>query len=630
LRYLARIFLYYETAQDVIMLMIGTETKDFVRLLRALSGKFIPPIFMKQSPGLHVLFAAFIIFVLPLPAGAETLIRETFEQTNSAHLEDYGIHGLSGTYSKPYLTTGTGANGWKTQLVLKPISGGSTVIRAYGSSPSEATNFGYWLNFSEFKQMSISVDIQPGDASFAGLILGATHPVGSGTADAGFFVRIQNNGTVAILPSGGGGPQYTFTSSANTGWNSSTVQVDYTLTATAPYTATFYVRVNGSLLPGPGAGGSFVRTGLTGTSNFVANNYIWFNTGYPGSGVKSATYDNIVITDGAPIVGAIRWDAWTGGSITAQVERDLGPQKYHFRLPWFSEVDGDGLVHINGGTQAVMDQEISYAAAAGLNYWMFLLYPEDNVMSQGLKNYLQSGERDRINFCVCLHNAIQVPAAQWPAELARTVALLKEPGYQTVLGGRPLVYAFNSNLVDNPQMQQRFAEFLQAARAAGLNPYCVFMGWSPATDYPKAVAAGFDAVSNYARAANDSATFTGLCAGAETAFWQNARGAGARYVPLVTTGWDKQPRVDNPVSWEAPPPAGLVWAATATPEEIAAHLERALTFVRENPETCEANAIIIYAWNEHDEGGWLCPTWTASGADASRIYAISSVLKGMP
>ena len=38
------------------------------------------------------------------------------------------------------------------------------------------------------------------------------------------------------------------------------------------------------------------------------------------------------------VVGAIRWDAWSGGKITGEVERSLGPEKYHTRLPWFSEV----------------------------------------------------------------------------------------------------------------------------------------------------------------------------------------------------------------------------------------------------------------------------------------------------
>jgi len=56
-----------------------------------------------------------------------------------------------------------------------------------------------------------------------------------------------------------------------------------------------------------------------------------------------------------PLVGAIRWDAWTGGEVTAQVERTLGPKKYHSRMPWFAEVLDDGSVRIDGGRQAIMD-----------------------------------------------------------------------------------------------------------------------------------------------------------------------------------------------------------------------------------------------------------------------------------
>jgi hypothetical protein len=38
--------------------------------------------------------------------------------------------------------------------------------------------------------------------------------------------------------------------------------------------------------------------------------------------------------------------------------------------------------------------------------------------------------------------------------------------------------------------------------------------------------------------------------------------------------------------------------------------------------------VIIYAWNEHDEGGWLCPTWSPDGRpDRRRLEAIRKVLK---
>lgn len=329
-----------------------------------------------------------------------------------------------------------------------------------------------------------------------------------------------------------------------------------------------------------------------------------------------------------PVVGAIRWDAWSGGDITAQVERTLGPKRYHDRLPWFAEVIDDSRVRIDGGRQEIMDREIAFAAEAGLDYWAFLLYPEGESMSRGLQLYLSSSQRKRVNFCLILHNAFGVPDAQWPRERDRAVALLKEPGYQTVLGGRPLVYAFALGY-RGAFPTERFAEFRSEAKKAGLDPYCVFMGWNPARDFRDESPKGFDAVSAYACGSED-ATYAALCAKVETKYWANAAAAGVPYIPLVTTGWDKRPRKDNPVSWEVGHSyhQQAVFPATPTPQELAAHLSRALAFVRENAKVCPANAVVIYAWNEYDEGGWLAPTWRGEGkVNGERLEAVRSVLR---
>jgi hypothetical protein len=100
----------------------------------------------------------------------------------------------------------------------------------------------------------------------------------------------------------------------------------------------------------------------------------------------------------------------------------------------------------------------------------------------------------------------------------------------------------------------------------------------------------------------------------------------------VTTGWEKNPRKDHPVSWELDHDyhRQTVFPAVATPGEIAAHLGRSLEFVRRHPTICRANTVIVYAWNEHDEGGWLCPTWTPAGPDARRLEAIGRVLATQP
>ena len=326
-----------------------------------------------------------------------------------------------------------------------------------------------------------------------------------------------------------------------------------------------------------------------------------------------------------PLVGAIRWDAWTGGWVTEQVVNTLGPKKYHDRLPWFAEVIDDKTVKIDGSRQAIMDREIELAAGAGLDYWAFLIYPESSPMSTAIKQYLRSPKRKRLGFCLILHGTLKVGDAQWPKERARVIALLREPGYQTVLNGRPLVYAFTGK--DFPF--ERFTEFLTSARRAGLNPYCVFMGWDPASDFKKVSKKGFDAVSAYAKEGRQ-ARFSDLVKAVEKDYWRKAAKAKVPYVPLVTTGWDKNPRKDNPVSWEKGHSyhQQKVFPSRATPAEISSHLSSSLAFAQKHPKTCVAGTIIIYAWNEYDEGGWLAPTRRPDGKpDTTRLDAIRRVLK---
>ena len=99
------------------------------------------------------------------------------------------------------------------------------------------------------------------------------------------------------------------------------------------------------------------------------------------------------------LVGAIRWDGWQENSkIQAGLEQVLGPNHWHYRLPFFTKVTGSNSVAFNGNSQATMDQEINYAANAGIDYWAFDIYPDAFGMSNGLHLYLQSPFKSRISF----------------------------------------------------------------------------------------------------------------------------------------------------------------------------------------------------------------------------------------
>lgn len=86
-------------------------------------------------------------------------------------------------------------------------------------------------------------------------------------------------------------------------------------------------------------------------------------------------------------IGAIRWDAWLGenDNVGKQLNKSLGPDKWGYRRPFYTQVLGPNSVDINANSQEVADQEVEYAAHAKLDYFAFLMYAEHSSLSDGLK-----------------------------------------------------------------------------------------------------------------------------------------------------------------------------------------------------------------------------------------------------
>jgi hypothetical protein len=336
------------------------------------------------------------------------------------------------------------------------------------------------------------------------------------------------------------------------------------------------------------------------------------------------------------VVGAIRWDAWQApGSVPTQaVERALTPPAWRHRLPFFARIGADGVVTIDGGTHEVMDAEIALARRAGLSFWGFLGYPRDSSMSVGLKLYLASRRRDGLRFCILselVHWGFAGPrlsdVAAWHVEL------FDHPDYQRVAGGRPLYFlGFLSDRLIAERwgsaevLRAAVARFRATAVAAGAgNPFIVLMA-RPEDAARYVPALGADAASAYAIAGSEiAAPYASLAALVERR-WDDYAAAGLQVVPTVMSGWDRRPRIENPVPWERWQRAGAGmdrFYEAPRPEELAAHLRRALEWIAARSDAASARAALIYAWNENDEGGWLVPTLPF---DDSRIEAVRRVL----
>jgi hypothetical protein len=190
-------------------------------------------------------------------------------------------------------------------------------------------------------------------------------------------------------------------------------------------------------------------------------------------------------------------------------------------------------------------------------------------------------------------------------ELNKYIDFMKQSYYQKVADGRPLIY------ITNAVKQNIFA--LSAFRAncirAGLkNPYIIGMG---SFGYTSVLVKqqGLDALGDYAIGGGGAKPYSELMKIVQNQ-WAKEVKEGVQYVPLVATGWDRRPRIDHPVSWEHV--TGVedktAYIQTASAQEIAELVQIALDFNKANSAQTDINSILIYAWNEHDEGGWLCPT----------------------
>lgn len=347
--------------------------------------------------------------------------------------------------------------------------------------------------------------------------------------------------------------------------------------------------------------------------------------------------------DDGPIVGAIRWDGWYGdATVTKAVEASLGQPKYHFRLPWFAQLQSDGSVQINGDSQAIMEQELAYAAAARLNYWAVVDYwDEAPGMSIALNRYLAAKDKRGIRYCLVEegHRLDKIGSAGWK----RLVEHFQRPDYQTVLDGRPLLFVFGKpTTLGRPEWDDLRRQTL----AAGLkSPYLVLMGYRPEQDAKDMTAIGFDAVSAYARGGSYSMTqptYAEQCVLIRRERWEKWQALRVPSITFASAGWDTRPRNERPPFWmkneikaepDPTPPAQqkpLIDGVTATPDELAAHVCEAVQWAATHRDLNPANAIIIYAWNEHDEGGWLQPTRGADGkADDSRIHALGKALRAL-
>lgn len=346
---------------------------------------------------------------------------------------------------------------------------------------------------------------------------------------------------------------------------------------------------------------------------------------------------NRACANGKPLVGAIRWDAWYGDGtgVNGAVERTLSPKRWQWRAPFFAEVVCQNRIEIRGGPEDIR-KEIDLAAEAGIDYWAFVIYEADHNLSRALNLYLEAPNHERIHFCMNLEG-LHFGRGGLEMSLKRLdlyVEYMKRPEYQRVLDGRPLVYIFNlenANAETALNGEDEVARLVRALREKALNaglgnPYIVLQN-QPEIVADLARQYEADAIGHYAVSTHwENQTYAQLVDYAEGYFWNTYLKTGLEMVPVATAGWDNRPRIQTGVFWQPELKKKKItqFHDQPTPQQLAEHVQKALNFLKAHPEATPANTILIYAWNEFDEGGWLCPTL---GEGMKRLDALRAVLE---
>ena len=337
--------------------------------------------------------------------------------------------------------------------------------------------------------------------------------------------------------------------------------------------------------------------------------------------------------------GAFRWDAWYKSNNSpedtgSQCLKALSPKHYHWRAPFFAEVTADGKIDIPAYNQEIFDKEMEYAIEAGIDYFSYVWYSHSGLR-QARDFHKKSKYRDKVTLCACLdNNGITKDYAR-----EELVELFKED-YYTKIDNRPLVYFFGAMWIYE-RIKEDIVFYNDACKKNNIpQPYYVIMGVSPENAY----LAGGHAVSRYSVSGSDNIPFNKLC---ESVYdiWERHSKEGEEFgvdnvLPLVA-GFHPHPRYENPVTWMKVEENN--YAEYATADEIKEHFACAKRFLSDERyfSTTKSNTCILYAWNEHDEGGWICPTlkvdengdqlYDESGnklIDDSRIKALKEVLRG--
>ena len=343
-------------------------------------------------------------------------------------------------------------------------------------------------------------------------------------------------------------------------------------------------------------------------------------------------------------VGAIRWDAWSAGNSlsNAAVARSLSPLDYQSRAPFCAKLRAplNSLDLSDCDSAKTVDLEIALAKRANIDFWAYCWYGDTDPMMEAWRFHQSSRRRDDVKWCLLLQLSRLDTRDDLEQQSSRYAGYFQQANYK-VIGLRPLVFLYLDNIASVSdistghleQMRTTFEHLRESCLKHSLSsPYVVVMNGNPKIAAMVRTALRADGISNYI-----GETPGGRLASYEQLdtsvrhYWTELAATGSPIVPICMTGWDTRPRRKTPPPWQHATPGAIDlshYVEAGTAAQIAAHIQAAIKFCLTYPETCPAEIVLVYSWNECDEGGSaLVPTRGANGYNDQILNAVGDMIK---
>lgn len=342
-------------------------------------------------------------------------------------------------------------------------------------------------------------------------------------------------------------------------------------------------------------------------------------------------------------VGVVQWDCslpsdtWWGYYQT----RTLSPKKFRTATPYYADILGEDKIDYHWRTQEEFDREIEYAIEAGIDYFAYVFYPEHgskehtptsasdcshmvHELRYAYKGYLNSKWKDKISMAAIMGKH---PFAE--PDYLELAELLKQPFYEKV-NGRPLVYLYWR--IDPVEVEC----LLKAVeKVGGEKPLLIGMFGGKLPMYTRYDLV--DGLSAYSCGKDSITTHLELVEyGMEENIWHASAKENELieakninlYIPLYPVGWDPTPRVDIPSPWTTYPATD--YAAQPTEDDLLKGAELFADKIKTTP--CLRDTffghILMFAWNEFEEGAWICPTYNEDlTINTDKVHAVAKMIK---